>query len=688
MGNRLTRLLHPQSIAIFGGKPAHQVVEQCLRMGYAGNIWPVHPRLEHVHGYRCFRSADELPGSPDAAFVAVNRHASIDIVRALAQCDSGGVICYASGFREAEAEIGDGAALEAALLDAAAQMPLIGPNCYGFINFLDATPLWPDQHGGRTVASGVAIVTQSSNIAINLSMQQRGVPIAYLFTVGNQAQLGLSAIGDGLLDDPRITALGFYIEGFDDPDAFAQMAVKARQSGKPIVVIKSGRSDQAQGAVLSHTASLAGSDPGSDAFLASCGVARVRSLPVLLETLKLLHVHGPLSGPELCSMSCSGGEAALIADAAVGRRIRFRPLSDPERTAVKATLNDMVTIKNPLDYHTFIWGNEEKLYRCFAAMIGNGFNLSLLVLDFPRGDRCDDREWDYAINALSRVAAESDAPIAVVATMAENLPEHRALELHATGIASLCGVDTALDAAEAAWTIGHAWSHHLPSPSPRRPLAILPNAVRTWDESAAKTWLRQAGVPVPNGEVVSSGAEAVTVGDRLGYPLAAKTIGRAHKSDVNGVRLNLRSAADLGGAVDELLALNPTVLVERMIDDGIAELLVGISVDPVVGLMLTLGAGGVWVELLNDTVTILLPARTEDIQTALQRLRVQQLLIGYRGGAVADATAAVVAIDAVAQFAFAQASQLVELEVNPLIVRPEGYGVCAVDVLLRTAGEG
>ena len=166
-------------------------------MGFGGDIWPVHPTRDEVHGRRCFRSVAELPEAPDAAFIGVNRNLTIDIVRALAARGAGGAICYASGFREAE----DGAALEDALIEAAGDMPILGPNCYGVINYLDGALLWPDQHGGARVESGVAIVTQSSNIAINMTMQRRGLPIAYVATAGNQAQTGLSEIAHALLED-------------------------------------------------------------------------------------------------------------------------------------------------------------------------------------------------------------------------------------------------------------------------------------------------------------------------------------------------------------------------------------------------------------------------------------------------------------------------------------------------------
>ena len=171
---RFARLIRPRSIAVVGGREAARVAEQCDRLGFDGALWPVHPKRDTVAGHPAYPSIAELPAAPDAAFVGVNRHATVDAVAALARAGAGGAVCYASGFLEAN----DGGSLQRALVEAAAEMPIVGPNCYGLINFLDGVPLWPDQHGGRRLGPeerGVAIVTQSSNIGVSLTMQQRGI---------------------------------------------------------------------------------------------------------------------------------------------------------------------------------------------------------------------------------------------------------------------------------------------------------------------------------------------------------------------------------------------------------------------------------------------------------------------------------------------------------------------------------
>ncbi len=321
----LTRLLRPKSIALFGGGWAENVAEQLLKSGFDGAIWPVHPKRADIRGIPCIRSIDDLPAVPDAAFIGVNREASIDVVQRLAAMGAGGATCFASGFLESEAEGAGGAELQARLVEAAGSMPILGPNCYGFLNYLDTVTLWPDQHGGKRVERGVAIIAQSSNIAINMTMQKRSLPIAYVIAAGNQAQTGAAAIADALLDDPRVSAIGLYLEGFGDIRALEAFAARARQAGKPVVALKVGRSAEAKAATMTHTASLAGDSAAAAALLKRLGVIEATSIAGFLETLKLFDAFGPLPGDAVLSVSCSGGEASLMADLAQGSAIRFRP---------------------------------------------------------------------------------------------------------------------------------------------------------------------------------------------------------------------------------------------------------------------------------------------------------------------------------------------------------------------------
>jgi acyl-CoA synthetase (NDP forming) len=708
---RLERLLRPRSIAVIGGGAfGTNVVKQCLKMGFAGDIWPVHPTKAEVEGVKAYKTVAELPGAPDAAFIGVNRHLTIEMVTALREKGAGGAVCFASGFRETGAYDAEGEGLQQALLEAAGDLPIIGPNCYGLINYADGALLWPDQHGGIRLAegaTGAAIITQSSNIAINMTMQARGLPVSYIMTAGNQAQTGLSEMALGLIEDSRVSVLGLHIEAFDKVDGFERLAARARELRKPIVAMKIGRSEQARAGTVSHTASLAGSDAASDAFLKRLGIARVNSIPSFLEALKLLHAHGPLGGYRLSSMSCSGGEASVMADSAEGRKVGFPVLSDEHQARVKATLGPLVAVANPLDYHTFIWNNEPAMTATFSAMVSGGFDLNILVLDFPRRDRCSDIDWWTTLNAFESGLKAHGAKGAVLASLPENLPEDYAPSLMARGMVPLYGIAEALDAAEAAAMIGEAWrrqpftsplwggraggagggagtpaSHDTPTPALRADPPHKGEGNAPFDEAAAKSLLAEAGVSVPAGRRAASVEEAAAAAGALGFPVALKAMGVAHKSEAGAVKLNLRDAASVGEAAGALLPLGSGLYVERVVQGGVAELIVGFTRDPLFGSVMTLGSGGVLVELLKDSATLLLPVSRAEIETALRGLKLFPLLDGFRGRPRADLDAAVEAIEKLASFVLAHADAIEELDVNPLIVCAEGQGAWVADALL------
>ncbi len=674
----LSRILRPRSIAVFGGGWSMAVIRQCRKMGFDGALWPVHPSKDEIDGLRCYRSVADLPAAPDASFIGVNRDGTIDIVRALAERGAGGAVCFASGF----SEVADGAVRNDALLEAAGDMPILGPNCYGFINYLDGAILWPDQHGGRRVEKGAAIIVQSSNIAINLTMQKRGLPIAYVLTAGNQAQTGLSDLAEAALADPRVTVLGLHIEGFDDPHRLEALMRKARDKGVPVVALKVGTSAAAQAMTLSHTASLAGADQLSSAFLDRCGAVRTRSLDEFVETLKLLHVMGPSPDLTLGSMSCSGGEASLVGDLAEAAGLDLRPLGPEETARVQATLSDMVTVSNPLDYHTFIWGNGPAMTATYRAMLDCGFGMTILVLDFPRADRCEDNGSDVALDAAIAAHRNGGGRFAVVSSLPENMSEAHAEKLLAAGIAPMMGLATALTAVANAAKIGAAWSKAPPAPLA---VQIVPDAAAgpALDEWQSKSILRELGIATPEGGVASTPDDAAAIADRISYPVVLKGVGSAllHKTELAAVKLNLHSADEVRAAARSLAHLQCDFLVEKMVRNAIAELIVGIARDPQFGLYLTLGAGGIMVELWNDTRSLLLPANRDQIRDAFLSLRSAPLLTGFRGRSRGNIDAVVETAFCIGEYALAHSQTLDELDINPLIVTTDG--AIAVDALIR-----
>jgi acyl-CoA synthetase (NDP forming) len=679
-GIELARLLCPRTVALVGGGPCAEVIRQSRRIGFAGELWPVHPRLTEIEGLPVYDSISALPQAPDAAFVAVNREATVEVIRALAARGAGGAVCYASGFAESGAA---GSELQSRLRHAAGVMPFLGPNCHGFINYLDGIALWPEQQGGSRQSRGVAIVTQSGNIALNLTMQTRGLPLAYVVTLGNQARVDLAGAILALIGDGRVTAIGLHIEGIGDAGAFMSAAAAARERGVALVAVKVGRSALAADLALSHTASLGAADAVAMAFLRRAGVACVQSIPVLLETLKLLHVHGALPGCEIASMSSSGGEAGIIADAAERHRLRLTPFSGAEKQQVAASLPPLATVSNPLDYHNFNWGDEAALKAIFAAVMQARRHLTLLVLDFPRRDRCSEGSFEPTVDALIGAAHSTGAKAAVVSTLPETLPEHRALQLMEAGIVPLLGLEEAMAAIAAAAQCAEfarapaglePWVAHAP-----------PGAVRLLSEAEAKRRLAGCGVQVPAGELVSGVEAAVEAAMRIGFPVALKsaTAAIAHKTEIGGVKLQLRDSGEVRAAARELEHIGKEFLVEQMITDSIGELIVGFNHDPVFGWHLTLGSGGILVNLIDDTCMLQAPASREEIVAAIRALKVGTVLSGYRGRQAGDIDAAADAVLAVQSMVRKEGRRLLELEVNPLIVRPAGCGAAAADALMR-----
>ena len=673
----ISRFLNPKSVATFGGGWAANVIQQLQKSGYQGDIWPIHPSRSEICGIRCYPDLASVPGTPDASFIGVNRHQTIEVVRQLSARNAGGAICFASGFKES-----DQFELQAQLLQAAGKLPILGPNCYGFVNYLDNVCLWPDQHGGKPVDSGVAIIAQSSNVSINMSMQQRGLSLAYLFTVGNQAQIGVSAVARHMIDDPRVNVIGLYLEGFDDIRSFERLAAYARSAGKQIVVLKIGKSQKARSATISHTASLAGSAAASSALLHRLGMLEVDSVSEFLETLTLLNGIGPLAGPTISSVSCSGGEASLMSELALGSDIVFPDYNDSQQQRLADVLGPRVELANPLDYHTYIWGDAETMTACFEIVMQSNFDLNVFVLDLPREDICDPIGHECAVASIIAAKQNTAANVAVIALLPENLNEAISERFQAAGIVPqhdmLIGL-AAIDAAIRAGQLQHAVS------AQPEPVLLKQNIKHrrgtVLSEYAAKTALRRHGLNVPESCHAMNKDEVLLSASQLKFPLVLKGQGIAHKTEAGAVVLGIDSETALKSALRSMPDFPDGYLLEEMVTEVVAELLLGISFDETGLCMLTIGAGGIFAELLADTATLLLPSSRSEVQQAIQSLKVANLLNGYRGKPAANLDSVVDAVTAIAQYAIQNHEQLEELDINPLMVGCKQSVV--VDALIR-----
>ncbi len=669
----LHRLLFPKSIAFIGGNECAVAIRRCHEFGFAGEIHAVHPNRDEISGVKTVKSVDEIDGRIDAAFIAVKREATIDVVRQLRAKGCGGAVIYAAGF----AETGDGQ-LQKDLLDAADGMPLLGPNCYGFVNGLGRVALWPDEHGIKPLERGIAIITQSGNIACNMTFTRRALPLAAVFAIGNQADVDMAKMVDFLSADDRVTAIGLHIEGLNNLPAFAAACETARQRKKPIVVLKTGKSEQGAKVALSHTSSLAGADSMYDALFKRHGVARAHSITSFVETLKFLHL-GAINGNAIVSLSCSGGEAALTADLAMNRGVTFPDFNKATAARLRDTLSELVTVSNPLDYHTFIWNQQEAMTNTFTATLSGGFDLGMLILDAPPPP-LNATAWYVAARAFVKAAHANNARAAIVATLPECMPLDLADELMAAGVAPMLGLDDALTSFENAAQVGAAQLCQSKRPALAQPV-LKSGQSHVLSERDAKELLAKFGLTIPQGRTGKT-SEAAKTAEAIGFPVTVKISSSAiaHKTEAGGVALNLKAYADVEAAAQRMTKLGDEVLVEQMITGAVAELIIGVTRDPQFGLGLVIGAGGVLTELLKDSTTLLLPCTRTEIETALKSLKIWKLIEGFRGKS-GDAEATIIAIQSVARFADAHSDTLEELDVNPLLVLPDG--AVAVDALIK-----
>ncbi|HEV2284429.1 MAG TPA: acetate--CoA ligase family protein [Steroidobacteraceae bacterium] len=676
----VARLLAPRSVALFGGDWADAVAAGSRKIGYTGELWRVHPARPSTPAQHYFRSVEELPAAPDAAFLAAPNREVPAIAAALAARGAGGFVCFAAGF--SETGTAEGRRLTAELLESAGELPFFGPNCYGFINFFDGVALWPDQVVGARRERGVALICQSGTISLNLLFNDRSLPIGLIVTVGNQTRLAAEDLIELLALDERVTAFGLYLEGVKDVERFARAVAAARTAGKAVALVKAGRTAAAARTAHTHTGALAGADAAFDAFCRQAGIARCDSLATLCETLKVFHCGGPLGGKRVLVMGASGGDMAMTADNARQLGLDFAPVPAASAASLTGILSERVAIANPFDFQTYVWFDRPRMRAMFSVAQRAGYDAVGFMIDCPPAEQADASAYLHGIEEFIAASPGAASRAAVISSLPESLAAATREQCLAAGVVPLQGQREALEALDLAGSVGAAWRNGARIEL-RRPRSSADRA-RALTEHEAKAALSAFGIRVPRSAVVRSG-DAAGAAEALGFPVVIKAVGTAleHKSEVGGVVLDVRSAAEASAAAQRLARLSDSLLIEEMVRDGVAEVLIGITVDPQFGQLLVLGAGGVLTELLRDSVTLLPPFDAAAIEAALRSLRITRLLGGFRGRPAGDLPALIETALACARYAQAHLDTLAELDINPVIVRPAGSGAVAVDALIR-----
>lgn len=687
----LQRALNARSLAFIGGAEAASGIDYCRRLGFAGRIHAVNPKRAELAGIACVPTVEDLPQVPDSAWIAVGAEATIDAVARLAAMGAPSAVCYASGFSEA----GQNEA-ERRLIAAAGEMAIVGPNCMGLVNYLDGVPvaLSPGL-GTERPRFGVAMVAQSGTLIGNVVASERSLPISHLFSMGNQAVLDMADGIDAVADDPRVRAVLLYVEGIGDAAAFARAAARAFANGKTLIALKGGFSAMGRALALSHTGSLAGEPELREAFFQRLGIVTVESFPALLELGKIYAYDSAPTGNRFMVETCSGTDSGYCADLAERHGIALPQPGAGARRRWARALPPFAAPVNPVDVTMAQWGDRAAQARTLLAMLdregaARPADGAAVIVNCPAGGDGEDMEsyWP-TLHAMLDVRRQVDLPCFVIANLPEGAPRAVRDLLLAGGVVPLQGMEDAIACLGLAARHSARRRRLAAAGGPDMRLAgrgaLEPD--RMLDEQAAKRQLQAAGLAVPAWRSCADADAACLAAREIGFPMALKGrgAGLAHKSDAGAVALGLASQEALRRAAEAMLAL-PAVsglAVEAMVSDAVAEIIVGVKRDPAFGLALVVGSGGTMTELLRDCATLLLPASRRDIDEALGGLRGHALLTGFRARPEGDREALLDAIETVAAYALAHADTLLELDVNPILVRPRGKGVVAVDALLR-----
>ncbi|MCX8132399.1 MAG: acetate--CoA ligase family protein [Roseococcus sp.] len=693
----LTRLLAPRSIAVIGvsGEPTGFGARTVQNMaGFDGEVWCVNPKYagQELHGRPCFASVADLPGAPDSAVIALPRIGVMEAVTALAAKGGGGAVIYASGY--GETDLPERAEEEARLRETARALgfPLLGANCLGFVDHAQrvGATFMPDYVKMTAPAGGVGVVSQSGALGYALMQAaERGFAMCHMTTAGNATDLDVCDLAAFQLTLPHCRSIALAVEGLRDARRLFLLGEMARGLGKPIVVLKLGRGEVGARAAMSHTGSLAGSTAAWSAGFRRAGMLEVEDFDALLETAGFLAKAPPPKARGVGILTPSGGAGIMAADHAEFAGLSL-PQPAPETEATfRAILPEFGSPRNPCDLTAQVATNPKLFEDCMVAMLNDaqyGCVVFPVVYHNPAPTATPAR-----MRTLDPMAAAAGKPICI-AWVPESLEGPGAEAVDSAPHLSLFRSMRRMMNAIRLWH-----RHHTPPPPPGAPLAdppALPAGARRLMEAEAKALFAAAGLPVGEERRAASLDEALAAAEALGYPVVLKLDSPdvAHKTEVDGVQLDLRDAAALRAAHARIMAgvarHAPSarvegVLVQRMAPRGV-ELILGARRDPQFGPLVLVGLGGVQAELWKDVALEVAPVSPEGALAMLRSLRAFPLLDGFRGVPKVDLPAVAEAIARFSAFVAALGERLEEAEINPLLCRPDGC--LALDGLMILSG--
>jgi len=710
----LSPLMNPRSVAIVGASQrgasalnreprGNRVIRNLRAFGYPGRIIAINPKYSEVMDCPCYPDLAAVPEPAECVILAVpNRHVP-DLLDSAVDAGVRAAVVFSAGFAETGAE---GKERQARLerLSRERGFLICGPNCYGILNVFGKAPLFASTIPPGFLAGPVALVSQSGGLSTTIAnalMLNRHVGLSHIVSCGNQAGATLEEYFNYLVEDENTRVIAAFVEGFKQPQKLLAVAHKAAAQGKPLIILKGGRSEISQRAAATHSGSLAGAAEVIDAAFRQTGVVSVRTLNELIDAVSVFSCDAFTNrykgGRRIGVLSGSGGECTLVSDAAANVGLEVPELTEKTRAQLQDAVADFGNMNNPLDGTGAMYDDEKIFPRLLQALIDDP-NIDLVTVNLEANDPRprELKSGNRFAAAIEKAAAISHKPIACFSSVVGGPVDREILlPLREAGVPLMegaeCATNTIRHLAEyfefqRMPPVGTANDSAAPPAGTKLRSGILPaeNAFRL---------VEAFGIPVVPTVLTHSAGEAASAAERLGFPVALKidSADITHKSDVGGVALKLSNASDVHDAYLRIQtdvgrrapgARVDGVIVQQMADDGV-EMILGVKRDPLFGPVVLCGFGGILVELLKDIAIGIPPLSSDQAFKMIQRLRGVAILGGVRGKPPADVDALCGALVGLSCLASALGNQLGGLDINPLIVLPKGSGVVAVDALVQ-----
>jgi acyl-CoA synthetase (NDP forming) len=697
----LDALLNPSSIAVLGASERPSIGRSLIvsadNLGFDGRIYPVNPKYETILGRRCYPSLTELPEAPDVVAFCVGSARVLEGIKLAAERGARGAAIYDGGFAERG---GEGARLQAEISDIcrSASMALCGPNCMGILNPLAKSSIYIEELRDPTgLAGNVGIISQSGSICIGLLTDLRRFGFSHMISSGNEAVVQAVDYLEALIDEAETKVIGLFLESVRQPDLFIAALDRAAEAGKPVVVLKVGRNERSQRAIVSHTGGLAGSSRVFSEAMRAHRAIEVNDLDEFVEVIAACQSGRWPKGRRIYVVTASGGHSELILDVATQIGLELPPLPAGHRAEVERVVGPITGDGNPLD----VWGNGDfstNLPHAFKVLDANEL-CDTIVLVADHNDDQPTRRPEQALEYLKfapQASEQSKKPHFAMNLRPGVMMRTQVDYLRQRGIVYLGGIRQGLGALDRLARWSEARQPQRPMGRVKGPgiagaVAAVPGR-RTINEFDAKRLLELQGLPVTREALVDDLAAARRIASDIGYPIVLKAVSDdiAHKSELGLVIVGIRDEAELTAAWDRLQdSINvaasrgrcKAVLVQEMVRDGI-EVFLGVNRDPDYGLVLAFGLGGIAIEILQDIALRMLPLATGDAAAMVMEIRGAPLLKGARGAGPYDIDALVACIEAFADYAWADRDSLAEIDLNPIMLLPRGRGCRILDALI------